>query len=153
MNTNNDLERIFFLRLVALYIFLRCGFDLYHDVKLYGLNYSDILNIAILFCVVISLIIDFVYKKIRKSIPKVITIVILAIPIGAYIFDLCLNVKRLGFSYITIAGISIPIYLAFWYIIMLAYVKKGRDIPKVIRIIPPVILFSFIIIMLILSSI
>jgi hypothetical protein len=153
MNTNNSSDFIYLSRLVALLVFLRCGFELYHDVKLFGFNYSDIVNTVAVICILISFIIDLVYRKIGKCIPKIIVIIIIAIIISTYIVYLYLDTYKFGFKYNTIFGIVIPIYLAVWYITMLAYVKKGRDIPKIIKIIPSVILFSVIALLLILSSI
>jgi membrane-associated HD superfamily phosphohydrolase len=153
MYINNSSNHHSISRFVYWVLGIKCGFDLYHDVKLFGFNEDAIMNAIFLICLIFLYIMDIVYDRKGRDIPKVIMMIILGILLSAFTVYSYRDVRRFGFNYGTIVYIACIIYLIIWYIIALAYNKKGRDIPMVIKIIPLVIFLSVVIVTLILSTI
>lgn len=86
---NSNLNRPF-RRVVSFALGLKCSFDLYDNVKQYGYNDYAIRNIAIIICLIILFILDLVYAKNRRDIPKRINIIIIAIILIVVIITLIL---------------------------------------------------------------
>jgi MFS family permease len=153
MYINNSSNSHSISRFVCWVLGIKCGFDLYHDVKLFGFNEDAIMNAIFLICLIFLYIMDIVYDRKGRDIPKVIMMIILGILLSVLTVNIYYIVKQFGFNYAVIAYTISIIYLVILCIIMIFFNEKWRHIPKGIKIISLVIFFSIVIITLILSTI